>query len=1549
MTGSDSKMKNPDEIKKAKARERQARHRAKQSEEAKAKRNATERQRIARRRQEMDEDLEAEDREAARQRMARHREQTTEAERAKRNKTERLRIARHREEMDEEETVVDRKAARQRMERIRQEMDEDEAAEDREAARQRMAKHRGDMLEDEAAEARERDRQRKEIKRNLNNTKIKPKDGLRSPDILNGTLIVPLLVDSNDDIGKMDVQCQHCGAFKFKKESPGFCCSNGKVLPRVFPRPPQKLMELWKGLGRTQRLFRKHARELNNALCLSSIQVRQKTMENFSPSVIFQGQMKQFAGALLPNEGEIPVFAQLYCFDPALETTQRFENLVIPGTLSITQKEELRKVLKTLQDLLHKHNPFIQDFKMIMELGDNIAEGKIVISAQEKPTEEHSRRYNAPTNFNEVSILTSESRHDLVLHKRGGGLQTISDLNPKGMPLHFSLLFPEGTYGWNPQDKHTDGKRRITSREFYHFHLQIRNNSNENYLHMAERLFQEFILMGWVSTESQRLLYQSLNQKALRADSYKSVREATEERIWEAGARADQIHGDDHHQQPAIGRKILASSFVGSPRWYNAKFQDGMAICRKFHKPDYFITMTCNPSWIEIKRELLEGQTAQDRPDIVSRVFRLKMLQLINDIVKGELFGKVEAYLFTVEWQKRGLPHIHLLIILTSYARNMTPQFVDNIISAELPPSPEDAENAKDKDQRIRLQDLVVNNMLHGPCGEAKPNAPCMENGRCSKSFPKDFIQSTVVDPNGSYATYRRRKPENGGRSVQHNGRTIDNRWVVPYNPYLTLRYSCHINVEATASPKAVKYLFKYIHKGNDRAMVSTRVEGQPVDEIAEFLDLRSVSSGEAYWHLAGFPISDRDPAVLPMRVHLKDQQQIVWDEESEVEALENQRETELTAFFEFNQLNHGTNPAELPKYVDMPECQVWDKSKKKWKTRKQNIGRVIGRVHSVNPVAGEVYYLRMLLHDNHCRGKRSFEDMLTLNDGRVLETFKQVCLELGLLTDDQEWRRALEEAAVTNMCPQIREMFVIILMFCFPSEPATLFDEFWDTWFDDFQLKSQRRGIHLSEDQLKTMVLLDLEQRLSSFERSLEYFHLPTPTPEEIARVEHVTSTQPAVIREELDYEFEDLQKQIEDCIPKFTQEQSKVFNIIMEAVRNETPLQVFLSARGGCGKTFLLNALLAAVRTLEPGGCVALAMATTGIAATLLKLGRTFHSRVKAPLTAHKDSTLNVSAQSHLASLIRMAKLFLIDEATMLDKFLLEAFDRTLRDLMRKPNQPFGGKIVILAGDFRQCLPVVPKAKRAAIVSHCINQSFLWKSFKILTLTQNMRVMASGDRELEDFDKWTLSVGNGESDILKIPDQMIATVIKPNSKENPHAEDEAMHDFCEKIFPDLLQNITDRNFIEGRALLAATNHEVKLLNEHLSSKLPGSPDVLRSADQLQNPQDALRFNVEYLNTLNPNGFPPHTLFLKPGMPLMLLRNLNPKEGLCNGTKLIYERTIDRKILQCKLYGTERTVFIPRIALIPKEGEYPFHWSRLQFPVKVAFAMTINKAQGRH
>ena len=103
-----------------------------------------------------------------------------------------------------------------------------------------------------------------------------------------------------------------------------------------------------------------------------------------------------------------------------------------------------------------------------------------------------------------------------------------------------------------------------------------------------------------------------------------------------------------------------------------------------------------------------------------------------------------------------------------------------------------------------------------------------MENGKCSKGFPKDFHKETVVDPDSYYATYRRRSPADGGRTVTHKGRVIDNRWVIPYNPYLSKRFNCHINVECCASPKAAKYLYKYVTKGNDRARVATEIEGEP-------------------------------------------------------------------------------------------------------------------------------------------------------------------------------------------------------------------------------------------------------------------------------------------------------------------------------------------------------------------------------------------------------------------------------------------------------------------------------------------------------------------------------------------------------------------------------------------------------------------------------------------------------------------------------------------------------------------------------------------------
>ena len=235
--------------------------------------------------------------------------------------------------------------------------------------------------------------------------------------------------------------------------------------------------------------------------------------------------------------------------------------------------------------------------------------------------------------------------------------------------------------------------------------------------------------------------------------------------------------------------------------------------------------MTCNPKWPEIVKELLPGQEAQDRPDLVARVFKLKKDQLIKDITKGGIFGECVARVWVTEFQKRGLPHIHILAILAHGQRPKTAQEIDNIVCAELPPNPnEHGITEEEKASRKPLWDIVVTQMVHGPCGRINPRSPCMMNavgGKCPKNFPKTCFRQTIVDEDMSHPIYRRRSPADGGETAHIRGHTINNEWVIPYNPFLLLRYQCHINVELCASAMASKYLFKYVTKGRVSASQS--------------------------------------------------------------------------------------------------------------------------------------------------------------------------------------------------------------------------------------------------------------------------------------------------------------------------------------------------------------------------------------------------------------------------------------------------------------------------------------------------------------------------------------------------------------------------------------------------------------------------------------------------------------------------------------------------------------------------------------------------------
>ncbi|VDO21630.1 unnamed protein product [Heligmosomoides polygyrus] len=425
-------------------------------------------------------------------------------------------------------------------------------------------------------------------------------------------------------------------------------------------------------------------------------------------------------------------------------------------------------------------------------------------------TDDH-RRYNIAT-ANEVAVVYVGNDEEIpgeryvVVYERGQGLRTISYLDKLCDPLSYPLLFPRGEDGWHPDMEKTvtgnNRRTRVTQKEFYSYLLFARTGTFNPLLH-AGKLSQQYVVDSWLKIEMNRLNYLRKNQKELRLDTVRGLH--------------DYMIGDDSHDGPPGRRIILAASFTGGPRHMIAQYQDAMSVVSKYGKPAIFITFICNPNWREIQNNLAGGQSASDRPDLVARVFNLKLKALCHELFKRNVLGEVAAYIYVVEFQKRGLPHAHMLITLKQEWKLNTADQIDQLISAELPDSDSDPE----------LFDIVSKNMIHRPCGNLNPTSPCMRDGVCTKRFPKSFRSDTSLNVDGN-PEHRRR---DDGRYVTCRGVRMGNRSVVPYCPYLTRMFEAHIKVEICALIHAVKYLSKYVYKGPDRARIHIY---QPNNDAAE-------------------------------------------------------------------------------------------------------------------------------------------------------------------------------------------------------------------------------------------------------------------------------------------------------------------------------------------------------------------------------------------------------------------------------------------------------------------------------------------------------------------------------------------------------------------------------------------------------------------------------------------------------------------------------------------------------------------------------------------
>ncbi|XP_076919000.1 uncharacterized protein LOC143579640 [Bidens hawaiensis] len=246
------------------------------------------------------------------------------------------------------------------------------------------------------------------------------------------------------------------------------------------------------------------------------------------------------------------------------------------------------------------------------------------------------------------------------------------------------------------------------------------------------------------------------------------------------------------------------------------------------------------------------------------------------------------------------------------------------------------------------------------------------------------FNDETTVDSQG-FPVYKRR---DNGQYVVKSDIMMDNRTVVPYNKTILKQFQAHINVEWCNQDGSIKYLFKYINKGRDRATISLVQNNNGdkpdpnLDEIKAFYDCRYVSACEASWRIFSFDVHYRIPSVMRLAFHLPGEQQVIYGANEDIEDILNKITNASSMFTGWFECNKNHDLAKTLTYTEFPTKYVWKKQLRKWEPRLR--GFAIGRVHVVPPAFDEAYYLRILLNK--------------LKAQNVLKTFEQLmelCMKL--------------------------------------------------------------------------------------------------------------------------------------------------------------------------------------------------------------------------------------------------------------------------------------------------------------------------------------------------------------------------------------------------------------------------------------------------------------------------------------------------------------------------------------------------------------------------
>ncbi|KAG3230945.1 hypothetical protein PI124_g23958 [Phytophthora idaei] len=430
----------------------------------------------------------------------------------------------------------------------------------------------------------------------------------------------------------------------------------------------------------------------------------------------------------------------------------------------------------------------------------------------------------------------------------------------------------------------------------------------------------------------------------------------------------------------------------------------------------------------------------------------------------------------------------------------------------------------------------------------------------------------------------------------------------------------------------------------------------------------------------------------------------------------------------------------------------------------------------------------------------------------------------------------------------QLRQLFATIIAYSQVVEVDALWERFYDDLSLDFGYKYRNLEGNAKEEMVKFHTLKNLNDLLLANGSAVAHFEdLP-----QLCEYPHLvldSLLQNNLIRREMEGYNHDVLQETVDQEHLLNGEQRSVYSTIINAVDNPTP-----------GNTlFFVD---------RPG--IALAVASSGIASLLLMGGRTAHSAFKNPLKLNDTSTCSIFKQSHLKGLIQKASLVIWDEAPMAHRHAFEAVDRSLRDLMDNDDEPFGGKVFVLSGDFRQILPVVVRGTPAQTIDACLKSSTLWPKFQQLHLRENMRVMSAQNEstatELAEFSEFLLQVGEGRHEInpalgpdgIKIPQDML--IENPVEDLSDDGEDEGIRlvaiprglmRMVDEMYGDINNpEIANREYFANRTILTATYAVVQRINEVVAQRLEGVSQEYLSTDSVEEDEKVNFFEQELLHT---------------------------------------------------------------------------------------------------